>query len=290
MTPPQAPRAAVAESPSLAVRIQDAVARGDVALPPLPEVATRLMQLLQNEQTVDLATASALIANDPAIAASILRLANSASFGGLRAVEEIEQAVARLGLRQVSSLVAAIAHKGNFQGEPPVKQRLLHVLWDHAVAAGMIARRLAAQTGDDRAEAFLAGLLHDVGKLLVLESVEYLEQSSGEPVTKVVVDELMGMLHTRLGHDVLVSWKLPQSIARVALHHHDENPPPDDLLLLRVQAANAISRKLGKHTHPDPDLDLLENRAIECLQVSDLELASLMVDVEDEIAQLRSLL
>jgi hypothetical protein len=76
---------------------------------------------------------------------------------------------------------------------------------------------------------------------------------------------------------------------RVALHHHDENPDVRDLLLIRVQAANAIARKLGAHLHPEPDLDLLDVPAIERLNLTDLELATLIVDVEDEFERVRQL-
>jgi HD-like signal output (HDOD) protein len=277
------------DSPSLAHQIQAAVANGELTLPPLPEVASRLMQLLKNEKAADPRTVSELIANEPAITAAILRLANSAAFGGLRRVDALDQAIARLGMRQVGSLVTAITHKGHFAAGHPEKVRVLHALWDHSVASAMAARHLAGLGGDDRSEAFLAGLLHDVGKLLVLKAVDQLEKRGGDRFTPIVIDELMGMLHGQLGHGVLVAWNFPEPISRVALRHH-EPPALDDLLLLRVQAANAIARKLGLHPHPDPDLDLLEEPAIEALRLDDLELASLMVEVEDEIAAVRSML
>jgi HD-like signal output (HDOD) protein len=278
------------DSPSLASRIQAAVAGGELCLPPLPAIATRLSQLLQDEKAADPRTVSNLVSNEPAIAASILKLANSASFGGLREVDELDDAIARLGLRQVGSLVTAIVHKGNFSAQDPQRSRTLQTLWDHSVASAMATKHLASLGGDDRSEAFLAGLLHDVGKLLVMKALDQIEeQRPEEAVTAKVAEELMSLLHAQLGHSVLVSWKIPAPVARVALHHHDANPSPDDVLLLRVQAANAISRKLGFHTHPDPDLDLLDEPAIEHLRIGDLELATLMVDVEDEIGQVRSM-
>jgi HD-like signal output (HDOD) protein len=277
------------ETPSLAAQIQAAVADGELTLPPLPQVASRLLELLKNEKAADPRSVSALIANDAAITASILRLANSASFGGLRRVDELDEAVSRLGMRQVSTLVTAITHKGHFASDDPAKMRVLHGLWDHSVATAMAARHLAGLGGDDRSEAFLAGLLHDVGKLLVLKALDQLEKKNGDRFTPVVGDELMSLLHSQLGHSVLVSWNLPEPISRVALRHH-EPAAPDDVLVLRVQGANAISRKLGLHSHPDPDLDLLDEPAIEALHLGDLELATLMVDVEDEISQVRKML
>lgn len=274
---------------ALATRIRELVQSGEVALPPLPEIATRLIDLLRNEKAADPHSVSALVRNDPAIAASILRLANSASFGGLRHIEELDMAVARLGLRQVSALVTAISHKGHFAHADPERRELLHRLWDHSIVCAMGAKHLAGLAGDDRGEAFLAGLLHDVGKLMVLEALDRIEASGRTSATPVVVRELMELLHTELGHEVLVSWKIPEPVCRAALHHHDSNTAPEDLLVLRVQAANSIARKLGSSDEPDPDLDLFEDPAVDGLHLTDLELATLMVDVEDEILQVRSL-
>jgi HD-like signal output (HDOD) protein len=288
--PKAAPGNDPARETSLFTRIQDLLRAGEITLPPLPEIATRLTQLLRNEKAADPRTVSLLVRNDPAIAASILRLANSASFGGLRHIEELDQAIARLGLRQVSAIVTAISHKGHFSHDDPERRVLLHRLWDHSIVCAMASKHLATLAGDDRGESFLAGLLHDVGKLMVLKALDQLEEKDGhDAFTPDVVDELMTLLHAQLGHDVLVSWKIPESICRIALHHHDERVEPHDALLIRVQAANSIARKLGASESPDPDLDLFEDPAIEALHLGDLELATLMVDVEDEIAQVRSL-
>jgi HD-like signal output (HDOD) protein len=291
VTPPKAgARSTASPEASLSTLVQDMVRSGEIALPPLPEIATRLMELLKNENAADPRTVSELLCNDPAIAASILRLANSASFGGLRHIEELDHAIARLGLRQVSALVTAVSHQGHFGHDDPDKSRLLHGLWDHSIVCAMASKHLAGLAGDDRGEAFLAGLLHDVGKLMVLKALDQIEAKDRHvPFTPVVVRELMTLLHTQLGHDVLVSWKIPEPICRVALHHHDDRVEPDDALVLRVMAANSIARKLGASENPDPGLDLFEDPAIEALHLGDLELATLMVDVEDEIAQVRSL-
>jgi HD-like signal output (HDOD) protein len=278
------------DATSLAEHILQAVERGELAMPPLPELATRLTELLGDDEGGEPRKVAELIQNEPAIAASILRMANSASFGGLQAVSDLSGAIARLGLKQVSILVTAVVHKGNFDSNDPDKQRFLHVLWDHAVATAIGARTIATLAGDDGSEPFLAGLLHDTGKLLVLRGHDYLQKKRLEPpITPAVLEDLMNVLHAQLGHHVLKAWNIPGPICRVAEHHHDDDCKTHDLLLLRVQAANAIARKLGAHLHPTPDLELLDVPAIEQLNLTDLELATLMVDVEDEFERVRKL-
>jgi HD-like signal output (HDOD) protein len=278
------------ESPPVAEQIRALVKKGVLSLPPLPELATRLLQLLRDEDRADLSTAGELIENEPVMAASVLRMANSASFGGLRRLSDLGEAIGRLGLRQVSSLVTAVAHRGNFECTDAERMKTLRTLWDHAVATALVSKSLAAQGGGDMAESFLAGLLHDTGKLLVLKGADHLETHAGSPpLSPATVDELMDLLHCELGFQTLTQWKLPEPICRVAQHHHDPEPAAGDLLLARVQVGSAVARKLGAHLHPDPELNLLELPAVERLSLSDLEVASLMVDVEEEYARVRQL-
>lgn len=279
------------ETLSVAEQIRQSVEKGELSLPPLPELATRLMDLLEKGDDVNPKQLAELIESEPAVAASLLRTANSVFFAGLNPISDLDEAVARLGLRQVSSVVTAVVHKGNFISKDPHKMELLHRLWEEAVACAMGGRRLASMGGDDPGEAFLAGLLHDTGKLLVLKGVDELSaRSDSLAFTPVVVNELMTLLNPVLGYHTLIEWRIAEPICRVALHHHDREIDSGETLILRIQAADAIARKLGTHSHPEPDLILIEEPSIERLNIGDLELAALMVDLEDEIARIRGLL
>lgn len=274
---------------SLAPRIERAIARGELSLPPLPELAEQLMRLLKSE-SADARAMADLVSHEPVMAAALLRLANSAAFGGFRRTQDLDEAVARLGLKQVGALVAALACRGQFSSPDPEKNRMLRTLWEHSVTCAMASGHLATLGGDSGGEAFLAGLLHDMGKLVILKSLDEMEARGDCSVRGAARNqELMAALHGRLGQLLLDAWMIPKTIGRIALHHHDEHVPASDKLLLRVQAANAIARKLGASLHPEPELDLFHDPAIATLEVSDLELATLLVDVEDEMAQIRTL-
>lgn len=277
------------DSQPLIQKIHDAVASGKVSVPPLPEIASRLLRLLQDEDRADARNVAKLVHQDPAIAATLLRLANSAAFGGLRPISDLSHAIARLGLAQVTSLVTSLMHKGHFEHPDPARQALLRALWDHAVATAVAAKALTTLTGGDPEESFLAGLLHDVGKLLILKGVDWLEKDEGVQVTPAVLDEMMETLHTELGFRTLNDWNLPEPICRAALGHHDDEVESEDMIEVRVAAADAIARKLGAHPHPEPDLLLVGLPAMERLGLGDIELATLMVDLEDEIADVTRL-
>jgi HD-like signal output (HDOD) protein len=186
--------------------------------------------------------------------------------------------------------VTTLAHKAHFRSDDPVKRGVLEMLWGHAVAVALAGKHIATLTGGDPEEAFVAGLLHDVGKLLVLKTVDHLEglEETGD-VTGVVLDELMDLLHTELGHTTLTSWNLPESLCEPALPHHDEDLEASQDLVIRIQAADAVAKKIGQHTSPEPELDLLELPSIDHLNLTDIDLATLMVDVEDEIVEIKRL-
>ena len=268
------------------VQLREIVDRGEVALPPVPEVAIRILELLKDDSHADAVTVAELLRKDPALTATVLRMANSAMFGGLTTIGDVSLAVARLGIKRVASIVTALMHQNNFRVADSSRGAYLNTLWDHSLATAICARRLAGLTGGDPEEAFLAGLLHDVGKLLVLKGVEHLEL--GEiSVTPELFRELTVSLHPDLGHRILTAWSLPEGIAGVALHHHDEEIDSDNLLLAQIQAANAIVH----HLHgPQGGGVAVDSDAVDRLDLDDLELAGLLVDLEDELAEIRKAL
>ncbi|NOT33305.1 MAG: HDOD domain-containing protein [Candidatus Eisenbacteria bacterium] len=278
-----------ADTLTLVERVRSLTTSGRFGLPPLPEIAQRLLELLQNENSADPRGVAELIQNDPALASSVLRLANSASFGGLRAVQDLSESVARLGLRQITSLVTVSVQRDQFVSSDPRRAELLHRLWDQSIATAVAARQLAVRAGEERTEAFLAGLLHDSGCLLVLKAVDELEREGEAPITTTTVDELFDALHTELGERVLREWRIPEPICVVARRHHDPTDAALDRLTLRVQAADAIARKIGLHLHPEPDLDLTLVPAVDHCGLDELELAELLVDIEDEVQQVKTL-
>ncbi len=274
---------------SLADQIRDAVQHGRITLPPLPELATRLLATLRDPGHADLGRVGMLIEKDQALSASVLRMANSAMFGGLHPIDTLSQAAARLGLRQITTMVTMVSHRGHFVSNDTERAGMLRALWEHALATASGARRLAVRGGGDRAEAFLAGLLHDVGKLLVLKGVDDLDSRPGAPhVPPEVIDELMASLHCELGPTVLNAWKLPKPLANVALRHHE--PAPDELLVVRVQAANALAHRLGFSLHPQPGLDMAAVPSVQRVGLPPEDLEELALDVREDVEEARQML
>lgn len=280
-------RGGVTAAPSLAEFVEKGAESGKFQLAPLPAIAYRILEVT-NDDDADPRRLTDLIENEPAVSSAVLRIANSATFAGMPALARIDSAIARLGLQEVGLVATAAIHKGRFDHNSPERQKLMLTLWTHSITVALGARRLAASTGVDASEAFLGGLLHDVGRLLVLQGVDAFERAHKTSTPADSLLDLMEVLHARLGHRVLASWRMAPPVCDVALRHH-ESARPEDQLLATVQVADEIARKMGASLVPNPLLDVTQHAAIEVLRLDELELAEIMVDIEDELVRVRGL-
>jgi putative nucleotidyltransferase with HDIG domain len=271
--------------------VREVVDSGEVTLPPFPAMGQKLLALFRDEDHIDAIKVSDLIYAEPAITATLMRMANSAFFGGLQQVSELNQAIARLGLKRVSTLVTTMIHKGQFESDCPQKVKMMDGLWNHAVASGLATRKLSDLAGGDPEESYLTGLLHDIGKLLALKAIDHLvAQDPDLEVSSLILNEVLDTIHAELGCHVLTEWRLPERICDAVLAHHDPAETIEDELALRLQATDAMTRKIGAHPNPDPNLALESDAAVELLHLSEVELAALLVDLEDDMKALKDLL
>ena len=199
---------------------------------------------------------------------------------------ELDEAVGRVGMRQVASLATTIATRGALVSKNPVRAQRLTELWSTSLTAAITTRRLAAgQTNPE--EAYLAGLLHDIGKPLVLKLLDQCEKNLLEPLTPATLEELLEGLHVELGHKLLQLWRIPEPVCEVTLRHHHPKPSSSEILLARVQAGDAVANYLALSDGERRAQPIMEHQAIERLNFTELELADLLIEIEDQVAVLR---
>ena len=277
-----------ARAMSVTDTLRSLVQRGEVHLPAVPDVTRRLQELLADEDRADARRAAEIIATEPAIATSVLRLANSVVYGGLKQVLELAEAVGRIGMRQVSSLATTIAIRGVFESKSPERQLQLADSWSLALCAAVTTRKLCVGLTDPE-HAYLAGLLHDIGKPLILKLLDQVEKKLLEPLTPAAVVELLDALHTELGHKLLIMWRIPEPVCETALRHHEAKIPTSMVLLSRVQAGDAIADYLRMTPEEREKHPVAENPVVERLNLTELEIADLIVEIEDQMVVLRQL-
>jgi len=274
---------------SLTEAIEQQLAAGSVQLPVYSATAARLQSAVAKGD-VSSAQIDQILGQDPALAAQVLRVANSSFYGGLSKITTISAATMRLGQKQIVNIATLTAQRSAHAATDPHLKPLMDRLWQHAVGCAIGAKWLAEHT-DCKAvanEAFLAGLMHDVGALLVLRVIESLRGKTGGPaaLTGNLVLEAIDALHADLGARLIRHWQLPESLAEVAANHHADHPEPGDVIGQLVRLADAACRKLGYDLVPDASIRLSVLPEAELLAVRDVTLAELELAIDDGIAAL----
>lgn len=230
-----------------------------------------------------------LIVQDQVLVAEVLKVANSSFFRGIKKVSRIQDAVVRIGLREVVNCVMMATQRKNYASRNPFVQQYTNTLWKHSVACAFGAQWLARRCGHDELvpEAFIAGLIHDVGKLLVLKAlVSVGERDRNAPrITKTAADEFVDTLHPECGFMLLEKWNLPEPYCVVCRDHHRHDYDTANILLILVRLANLVCRKLGIGLNQDSELVLVTCSEAGLLGLGDITLAELEIAVEDHIAK-----
>jgi HD-like signal output (HDOD) protein len=227
--------------------LEEQVSRGTVRVPPYPATALRLQTVLAREYDVkELVEA---MRTDPVFSGNLLRLANSALYRRGLEVTSIGAAVARVGSRELTRLAMASAMGQVASGAGalrPLRQRV----WRQSVASALISETLARRSGGDPAEAFVAGLLHDVGKLMVLAAIEDLQQRGPSSESPATWEALVERCHVRLGGLLAERWQLPGVLGAVILTHHEPIQTAGPLTLTVIHA-DAVVALLEQHPAVD---------------------------------------
>jgi putative nucleotidyltransferase with HDIG domain len=218
----------------------------------LPEVTSKIISTVENPNSTA-ASLHRIVAHDPALATRILKVVNSAFYGLPGQVGSIERAIVLLGLNAVKNIAVAASIGQLFRGATLCDGYTAKDLWTHCIAVAVASRDLAKQTGEPIAdEAFLAGMIHDIGLLVSLQLFpEQLREVCEKAMAGGNFTELertfIGVDHQQLGMGLAEQWKFPLVCQRVAGHHHAPQTLPEDnrRLVAIVHVADTISCKAG---------------------------------------------
>ncbi len=194
-------------------------------LPPPPKVMTDLLALFARPE-VDARSIADTIAADLTLSLRTLQIANSPFYGLSKRVATVPDAIAILGFRSLRMLVLAVGSAQLMQLPPALRASVGHLL-KHSTRCAMLARLLAETTGYAAEEAFTAGILHDVGKIVLAQTTPSLAPDHIESSNWIIHSDLaaeraaFGPDHAELGQILLRRWKFPDALCEAAGHHHD---------------------------------------------------------------------
>ncbi len=274
-------------------RIPDRILVAFELLKPFPAHVVEAMRLLDdlNSSVEDVAAA---LGKDPVLAARVLRLANSALYLRTRRVATLREAVVLVGFAAVRSLlVTAVAYDAFRPGAPGYGLDRVQ-LWQHALAVATVARYLAATRKRDTEAAFVAGLLHDIGKLALSSALQeqYAEVLAAVAQGMDFVEAeraVLGCDHAQVGAEAARRWNLPEPLVAAIEHHHRPEEAEDPWLADVVHVADALCLMLGFGVGTDQLMHRCSEGALQRLGLSADEIPLLLVGLADLLAEIANL-
>lgn len=255
-----------------------------IELPVFHSIAIRLQHLLETPHfTMDEVISTCN--EDQSLAGQILKLANSTVYVGRVRTETIKDAVIRMGAQQVSNLAMAASQAGLHVSEHQVINRFMQSLWTHSHACAVGSRLLVRSAGYPQYadQAYMAGLLHDVGKLYLLKALERLNSRgvAQAALEEELLLEIFAELHVEQGCRLMEHWNMPKIYYNVVANHHSVNFDVSDTVLTAVRVVNAACKVKGIGLVHDPALDLQALPETAMLQLSQDELEDLFEVLDD---------
>jgi putative nucleotidyltransferase with HDIG domain len=246
--PPQAGRSALATLGKVVVTDLDRVD----TYPTLSETTVRVLEMV-NKADVSVAEVARIVRNDGVIAAAVLRAANSCAIRGARVIEEVQQAVLRMGLQECCKLLSTMGVKNVYNRCGAVVQERCDAILRHALFVARLASGISKESGvASSGVAFTAGLLHDIGRVVAAVKCPDLPGLgallTGDEAEDVLAVERahLGTDHCTIGADFATRNKLPASLTAVIQNHHR---PADEGAHRELVALVAVAERIANHVH-----------------------------------------
>lgn len=233
-------------------------------IPVMPEVSAKVVRLTEDKLEISFRELESIIKTDPGLTAKILKIANSALYARQREIKNLQMAITLLGFKNIKSLVLLVTASGFF---PHVrKTEFFRLYWSHSLISGFLARKIAVRCNrnDLSEEAFIAGLLHDIGQPVLYNAnrADYeavlAEEKEGAAPLETIEEKLFGANHREVGGALLRKWNLPDIYADTALEHESLNiTSPHKTLIIFVSVACLLSEPIVYIRMADYKRDIL---------------------------------
>lgn len=274
----------------------DSLIRQIGSLPTLPSVIVQVTEKVNNPKTSALDLARTIL-EDQALTARLLRLVNSPFYGFPRRIATVTEAVTVLGFQPVRNLLftASVVDLLVTDETPDFSPT---GLWEHSVATAVAAGLLARYARhEDREEVFVAGLLHDVGKLVLFhfapkEFLHALQAARSEDIAiRAAEQRVFGFTHDQAGRLLAEHWKLPVRLSEaIGYHHRPDLAQVGKREAAIVHAADILARALGLGSGGDDAVPALEQDSWRLLALPGTVLEPLMGELDEQYAEARAIL
>lgn len=279
------------------MQVADMVARIN-ELPPLPTLVSKSLEMLSDPET-PLEEIEAVISQDQALVAKLIKVGNSALYGGRQKVASLHQVLARLGIKITRNLILSASTRSYFLKNRKGMRMWGQFLWRHAVESALAARRIAETISyPDPEEAFIGGLVHDIGKLtmLMLFPESYQEILKVRKVNQVnhkrAEIQVVGYDHEQVGRLLMHCWNMPDSAKACAeFHHRCHAAGAYGVLTAIVAYADYLSRQYGANPESMLEEDhIYAHQVVATLNLSESRQANLVDTVIHDFQDAESMM
>lgn len=254
--------------------VRDRLEAGDLEVPALNATVLRLVALC-SEHDYDVEEVVRLVRSDQTLAGLVLSVANSVAYSPMVAVTSVHEAVSRLGARVITDIcVTMVVKEKVFRANGPHGE-LIRELWRHASIAGVFGQKIGQLLRGDHDLSMLVGLLHDIGRPILVRLYEELEDLLGCELGLEELDELMDSLHEEVGCLVIRQWGLPEELESAARFHHAWEDADEHRLVAAVAHLADLLTSWTMDEEPRPDVPLRDLPVVQELGLNPTELGAL---------------
>lgn len=222
-------------------------------IPSMPLVLSQSLNLIDDPNS-NIKQIAALISKDIALSAQVLKLVNSAYYGFPSQITTIEKAMALLGFNTIKNLILSVSVKSMMMTNSG------KALWEHSIRCAVACQMLSKSLGGiDPDEAYIIGLLHDVGKSVMetvnKDAIKEINRLIGLGADSLQAEQMFfGFTHTDVGKEVVTQWKLPLVVGSAVRYHHNPLASPNKLQAYIVYIGDRVTREPLKYPIIDPDI------------------------------------
>ncbi len=263
-------------------------------LPILPYVTLQLLKLA-DKPNASAKDYESIIMQDPAMVAKLLRTANSPFFGGGGRITSLQRAILMLGVETVRSICIVVSLQSGNTGRKPGKHFNLAEFWQHSITVACMSKVVAVLCKYPKPEeAFLAGLMHDIGKLgialfLPEDSVAVFNHRHDATFSDYEIEkQVLSMSHEEVGYEIATRWQLPQTYWGAIAHHHvpmEGGKKPDEMTLY-VHVGNSLAYECGLGFGNRGTANEIAPEVRELLPIGDEQYARICTTVYEEVQKL----
>jgi putative nucleotidyltransferase with HDIG domain len=275
---------------SVSLKVMELIGQGKVSIPAMPQVVFEVEKIIKKED-VNLHDLAEIVAMDAGIASKLIGVSNSVAYRGLKECANVEEAVGRIGMKETKQLVNLIANRNMFALKDRRFEVTIQDLYVHSVAVGATGQLLAKHLNiPEPDKIYLMGLLHDIGKLLVLQVLSELTKDM-LVIDQTFFEGIMNELHNKVGAMLLARWSFSPLFSSVAMNHQDitavENPEKE---LLIVHFANIFVRELAFSLKKEIEKNILMSESAVLLGLNAEMLEKVAAEVKVHVEKITSIM